>query len=133
MRFAGYAAVFDRIDAGGDVVRRGAFGRLPKGAPLLWEHKGTPVGRVEMLREDRRGLRVIGRVTDARAVRLLKEKAVTGLSFGYRVRAARGPSTGSGGPRELTALELVEVSLVACPMQPLARVHALESDDKRAA
>jgi len=28
--------------------------------------------------------------------------------------------------RELTALELVEVSLVAQPMQPLARVHAVE-------
>jgi phage head maturation protease len=28
--------------------------------------------------------------------------------------------------RELTGLELVEVSLVRFPMQPLARVHAVE-------
>ena len=28
--------------------------------------------------------------------------------------------------RELTALELVEVSLVTVPMQPKARVHAVE-------
>ena len=45
-----------------------------------------------------------------------------GLSFGYRVRAAGR----SGGLRELRELELVEVSLVAEPMQPKARVHAVE-------
>ena len=39
IRFAGYAAVFDRVDRGGDVVRRGAFGALEgKRAPLLWQH-----------------------------------------------------------------------------------------------
>ena len=121
MRFAGYAAVFGRVDQGGDVVRAGAFRRLPREVPLLWEHKGAAVGRVEMLREDRRGLRVIGRVMDARAARLLGEGKVRGLSFGYRVRAARGER-----PRELVELELVEVSLVAFPMQPLALVHAVE-------
>ena len=26
LRFAGYAAIFDRVDRGGDVVRAGAFG-----------------------------------------------------------------------------------------------------------
>jgi phage head maturation protease len=46
---------------------------------------------------------------------------VNGLSFGYRVRAARG-----AGPRELLALELVEVSVVTHPMQPLARVVKVE-------
>ena len=124
LRFAGYAAVFDRADRGGDVVRRGAFVRsLERGrVPLLWQHQaGRPIGRVDYVREDARGLRVIGRVVDTRAAALLKARAVTGLSFGYRVREARGED-----PRELTELELIEVSLVSFPMQPLARVHALE-------
>ena len=124
MRFAGYAAVFDRVDRGGDVVRAGAFARtLARGGavPLLWQHQaGRPIGRVEYLREDRRGLRVIGRVADERAAALLGEGAVSGLSFGYRVREAKG-----AGPRELIDLELVEVSLVTFPMQPKARVHAV--------
>ena len=140
MRFAGYAAVFDRADRGGDVVRGGAFARsLKRGTgavPLLWQHEaGRPIGRIEYLREDRRGLRVIGRLSAGAAGReaaaLLKEGAVSGLSFGYRVRAARGPSTGSGqanGLRELTELELVEVSLVTLPMQPRARVHAVAGE-----
>ena len=141
MRFAGYAAIFDRPDRGGDVVRPGAFERsLKRGfasVPLLWQHEPSrPIGRVEYLKEDRRGLRVIARLSDGRAGReaaaLLKEQAVRGLSFGYRVRAASGPSTGSGqgSLRELTDLDLVEVSLVTMPMQPKARVHALEPDSR---
>jgi uncharacterized protein len=126
MRFAGYAAVFDRPDRGGDVVRAGAFARsLKRGAgavPLLWQHEpGRPIGRVEYLREDKRGLRVIGRLVDDRAAALLKGGAVRGLSFGYRVRTARGEM-----PRELVDLDLLEVSLVTLPMQPKARVHAVE-------
>jgi HK97 family phage prohead protease len=129
VRFAGYAAIFDRADRGGDVVRAGAFTRALKrgvrAVPLLWQHEpGRPVGTIEYLREDRRGLRVIGRLSDSAAGReaaaLLGDGAVSGLSFGYRVRQAQGET-----PRELIDLDLVEVSLVTLPMQPKARVHAL--------
>jgi HK97 family phage prohead protease len=125
MRFAGYAAVFDRPDSGGDVVRKGAFADALKRAgevPLLLQHKGQPVGRIEHLSEDRRGLRVIAEVVDARVWELVR-CGLRGLSFGYRVREAGAQQ----GLRELRALELVEVSLVARPMQKLARVHAVES------
>ncbi|HEX8481079.1 MAG TPA: HK97 family phage prohead protease [Allosphingosinicella sp.] len=133
MRFAGYAAVFGRTDRGGDVVRAGAFaGSLKRGAgtvPLLWQHDpGRPVGRIEYLREDGRGLRVIARLSGGPAGRaaaaLLKEGKVAGLSFGYRVRKASGAK-----PRVLEDLELVEISLVTAPMQPKARVHAVEVSD----
>lgn len=119
LRFAGYAAVFDRVDRGGDVVRAGAFG-APGPVPLLWQHGGAPVGVIERLHEDARGLRVIGRIDDARLAGLVQGGRVKGLSFGYRVKGAR-----TGRVRELTALDLIEVSLVAQPMQPLARVHAI--------
>ena len=126
VRFAGYAAVFNRPDGGGDIVRKGAFLDSLKRAvevPLLWQHKaGRVLGRIEHLSEDERGLRVIARVEDARAGSLLQSGKLDGLSFGYRVREAR-----SGAHRELIDLDLVEVSLVAKPMQRLARVHAVES------
>lgn len=141
MRFAGYAAIFDRPDRGGDVVRAGAFERsLRRGVgsvPLLWQHdRGRPVGRVEYLKEDGRGLRVIARLSDGRAGRaaaaLLREGRVAGLSFGYKVRTANGPSTGSGQAswRELTELDLLEISLVTVPMQPKARVHAVAGEPR---
>jgi uncharacterized protein len=118
--------VFDRPDKGGDIIRKGAFARALSQAvdvPLLWQHKaGAVVGRIEHLSEDRRGLRVIAALRDARAARLLGTGKVDGLSFGYRVREAKS----AGGMRELIALDLIEVSLVASPMQPKARVHAVE-------
>ncbi len=132
MRFAGYAAVFDRPDRGGDVVRAGAFARsLRRGVravPLLWQHEpGRPIGRIDYLKEDRRGLRVIASLSASAAGReaaaLLGERALTGLSFGYRVREAKGEA-----PRELIEVDLVEVSLVTLPMQPKARVHAVEME-----
>ena len=120
-------AVFDRPDKGGDIVRKGAFLRaLQKGGevPLLWQHKaGAVIGRIEQLREDARGLRVIAAVGDARASRLLGSGKVDGLSFGYRVREAKS----AGAHRELIELDLIEVSLVANPMQPRARVHAVQT------
>jgi Escherichia/Staphylococcus phage prohead protease len=131
MRFAGYAAVFGRPDRGGDVVKAGAFarslGREPARVPLLWQHDpARPIGRIDYLKEDGRGLRVIARLSEGRAGRraaaLLKEGAVRGLSFGYRVRRASGKA-----PRELAELDLVEVSLVTTPMQPRALVHAVEA------
>lgn len=130
IRFAGYAAIFDRPDKGGDVIRKGAFAAsLERGAavPLLWQHKaGAVIGRIEHLSEDRRGLRVIAELGEganaARVAKLVRGGRLDGLSFGYRVREAGR----TGGLRELRDLELVEVSLVAEPMQPKARVHAVE-------
>jgi HK97 family phage prohead protease len=121
VRFAGYAAVFDAPDRGGDVVRKGAF-RLRGRVPLLWQHGGAPVGTVEWIGEDSRGLRVVGSVSEPRLAAAVASGAVDGLSFGYRVRAAK-----RGRYRELLRLELEEVSLVAAPMQVLARVHAVDA------
>lgn len=129
LRFAGYAALFDREDRGGDIIRKGAFARAigvwnGRGVPLLWQHRADrPIGLIESMAEDERGLRVIGRVrADAgEAGALLKAGRVNGLSFGYRVARSDGQA-----PRVLKDLDLIEVSLVTFPMQPGARVHAVE-------
>lgn len=125
VRFAGYAALFDRVDRGGDIVRRGAFaGTLgATDLPLLWQHRpDSRIGRIEHASEDRRGLRVIAALDPhaQEALQALRSGAATGLSFGYRVRRAHGRA-----PRELIALDLVEISLVTMPMMPGAKVHML--------
>ncbi len=124
MRFAGYAAIFDRPDRGGDIVRKGAFASARADrTPVLWQHDADhAIGWVESMAEDDKGLRVIAEVHDAsEAAPLLASGEVTGLSFGYRVRRAK-----RGTYRELQDVELIEVSLVHSPMQPLARVLAVE-------
>ncbi|MDP4604685.1 MAG: HK97 family phage prohead protease [Erythrobacter sp.] len=126
LRFAGYAALFDIADAGRDTIRRGAFARtLASRAgplPLYWQHRpDQPIGVIEQVAEDDRGLRVIARIDrpDSRAARLLAQGAVNGLSFGFRTRAARQSEAG----RELLEIDLFEVSLVTHPLHHLARVH----------
>ena len=133
-RLAGYAALFAIRDAGGDTIRRGAFAvsladlaEREEPLPLLWQHDpAQPIGWIEAIAEDARGLRVVGRLAKGEGLRamLLRSGAVRGLSFGYRARAAR-PLALSGGRRrrELSAIDIFEVSLVTNPMQPAARVH----------
>lgn len=125
-RFAGYAALFDVADAGRDTIRRGAFARTlaerRTPLPLYWQHRpDQPIGVIEYIAEDARGLRVIARINrpDSRAAAMLAAGAVNGLSFGFRTRAARQSPAG----RELLEVDLFEVSLVTHPLQHGARVH----------
>ncbi|MBU7579707.1 MAG: HK97 family phage prohead protease [Porphyrobacter sp.] len=128
MRFAGYAALFDIADAGRDTIRRGAFTRTLAGRqgplPLYWQHRpDQPIGVIEYAAEDARGLRVIARIDrpHSRAAHMLKAGQVSGLSFGFRTRAARQSAAG----RELIDVELFEISLVTRPLHPMARIHLI--------
>lgn len=126
MKFAGYAALFDKPDAARDTIRAGAFKRTlasrTQPIPLFWQHRPDQrIGWVENAGEDSRGLRVIASIDNpqGRAARSLTTRAVTGLSFGYRARAFRHDEQG----RQLDEIELFEISLVTHPLQHDARVH----------
>ncbi|MEO0462325.1 MAG: HK97 family phage prohead protease [Pseudomonadota bacterium] len=126
LRFAGYAAVFDTPDADRDTIRAGAFAETlanrREPVPLLWQHRpDSVIGAVEFAAEDEHGLRIIARITrpNSRAAAMLRDGAVSGLSFGYRARKARRTDKG----RELIGIDLFEVSLVTQPLQHTARVH----------
>ncbi len=133
VRFAGYAAIFRKRDGGGDTILPGAFRaslerRIADGLrlPLLWQHRGDQqIGWIDVVSEDARGLRVIASITATQSIaaRALKDGAVNGLSFGYRVRQGKALP----GGRELHDLDISEVSLVTRPMQRLARVHYVEA------
>jgi uncharacterized protein len=128
LRFAGYAALFDRADAACDTIRPGAFARTlaerQEPLPLFWQHRPDQrIGWVERIAEDARGLRVIAAIDNpnGRAGEMLRTHTVSGLSFGYRARAARLSPAG----RVLEDIDLIEVSLVTHPLQHGARVHFL--------
>lgn len=126
LRFAGYAALFGKRDAGRDAILPGAFARTlaerQEPLPLFWQHRPDQrIGWVESVAEDSRGLRVVATIDNPEggAAAALKRGAVTGLSFGYR---ARGFTRSEAG-RDLSDIDLFEVSLVTHPMQHGARVH----------
>lgn len=126
LRFAGYAALFNLVDAARDIIRPGAFTRTLRERttplPLFWQHRAAQVvGEIELAEQDCRGLRVVARIYNpyCRAAAALQTKSVSGLSFGYRARLYRLLPEG----RLLEDVDLLEVSLVSHPLQHGARVH----------
>ena len=116
----GYAAIFGAVDLSGDVVRAGAFARSLKSGPvpmLLQHRQGSIAGRWTRIIEDGRGLFVRGLI-ERPGAQTLARAGLDGLSIGFRARLWT-PRVGGG--RDLKEVDLVEVSLVAEPMQPLAR------------
>jgi HK97 family phage major capsid protein/HK97 family phage prohead protease len=138
--FEGFASVFNEVDQVGDVVAPGAFrkslaahqaaGRLPL---LLWMHRpDEPIGVWESIVETAHGLAVKGRLIldtarGREAYALLKEKALTGLSIGFRTLKSARTKTG----RLLQELDLAEISLVSFPALASARVTSVKSHAAR--
>jgi HK97 family phage major capsid protein/HK97 family phage prohead protease len=124
-RIEGLASVFGTTDRGGDIVHKGAFAGAKFPIPMLAGHnQAETVGVWEEGIETPEGLRVKGRLTlsvqRAREIRdLILAKALQGLSIGY---VATRKSARRGGGRDLHAVDLLEISVVAVPMHPGARI-----------
>jgi len=144
-RFSGYASLFDKPDQSGDIVKRGAFEKILSQKPLhhipmLAHHDPErPIGRWEVMKEDAKGLFVIGvlnqEVKLARELlSLMVQGVMTGLSIGYRNIASTPARNRRAHPsqkvnsqyRYLKQLDLWEVSLVTFPMLEEARIHSIE-------
>ncbi len=133
--FEGYASLFNREDLSRDVVLPGAFretlaGRRLQAIKMLFQHDAhQPIGVWLKLHEDAKGLYVRGKlmreVAKAREVlALMRAGAIDGLSIGFRtVKGARDRY----GVRRLEKIDLWEISIVTFPMQPQARVSAVNA------
>lgn len=144
MTFEGYATVWSGVDAYGDSIAKGAYrdtlaehrksGRWPV---MLANHGGflgsdpTPVGVWTEMREDDRGLWVEGRFAPtARGEELhtlVKMGALSGLSIGFRPVEWKMRAKPEEPRRTLTKIDLVEVSVVALPADPKARITAVKA------
>ncbi|MEI6798423.1 MAG: phage major capsid protein [Pseudomonadota bacterium] len=129
----GFASIFDTVDRGGDIVRPGAFKGVSPPLPMLWDHNpAEPIGVWEVVQETAQGLLVKGRLliadlAKAAEVRaLILAQAVTGLSIGY---IATKTMPRKGGGRDLVAVDLFEVSVVAVPMHPDTRITQAKANE----
>lgn len=136
--FVGYASVFDTVDSQNEVVAPGAFQRTleawsrKNAAPaMLWMHDPTvPIGLWLSLAEDSRGLVVHGKLAlstqkGREAYELLKLKALTGLSIGYKIVSSQIDRKRK--VRVLTDVELFEISLVTFPSNDAARISGVKT------
>jgi hypothetical protein len=131
----GYAARFGERDLGGDTIEAGAFSKTileiqasGHRIPMLLAHAQEDViGSWLELREDAAGLYAVGGINaevqrGREALSLVKGGDLSGLSIGYQVPAG-GRDGGS-----LTEIKLLEISIVAVPMAPKARIALKDFD-----
>lgn len=128
---SGVAWPFGSADRLGDMIKPGAFKGAVSPLPMLFAHDPLdPVGAWDVIAEKSDGLHVAGRllvddVARAREVRaMVKAGALRGLSIGFTTKKA---TNRKGGGRTITALDLVEISLVSLPMHPGAKVSGVKS------
>jgi HK97 family phage major capsid protein/HK97 family phage prohead protease len=119
-------------DGVGDVIAPGAFTQTladmqsqNRTMKMLWMHDTRrPIGKWTTLTDTPMGLMVEGKITldsdDGRnAYALMKDGTLDALSIGYAVNASE-PTPGGG--RTLTAIELVEISVVTFPANERAKI-----------
>lgn len=122
---AGMAWPFGSADRVGDIITKGAFNIAVADMPMLLSHDPEQViGLWDEVKETDEGLTVKGHLLvnesgRARAVRgLIQGGLVSGLSIGFRTKAA----TKQGRNRVITALDLLEISVVRSPSHLGARI-----------
>jgi len=137
--FEGYGSTFGgEPDSYGDVVAEGAFadsltdhksrGSMPK---LLWQHNmAQPIGKWVDAKEDGKGLLMRGKLNmevqqGREAYALAKDGAIDGLSIGYRIKNYEADN--DTGVWTLTALDLIEVSVVTMPANTNATITSVKA------
>lgn len=128
--FEGYAAIFNKEDALGEIVEKGAFQKSLKEKDfftMCWYHDPKiPIG-IAYLMEDAKGLKVKGELNlEVQAAKekwaLMKQKAIRGLSFGFNTIK----DIWEGNKRRLKEVKLFEVSPVTFQAHPAAIISSVK-------
>ena len=128
----GYASTFGNMDAGGDVMMRGAFDHtLASGRPVrfLNAHRlDQVIGVAKSLKPDDKGLLGTFKISKTSLGEdvhtLLKDGALDSFSIGY---IPTDVEFDDAGTRLLKSVDLLEVSVVALPMNDRATVTRVKS------
>src|SRR3990167_181047 len=141
-KFSGYASIFENVDLGGDVIRKGAFKEFVTNdagqVKVLFQHDsggmfsgisgGLPIG-LATVEQNTKGLKFEGKLVmdDPFVHRVhahMKAGTLDGMSIGYDTLPG-GAKILESGIRELTAIKLWEISAVTFGMNPKARIDAV--------
>lgn len=137
--FTGYASTFGgEPDSYRDIIAPGAFKeslarhQLARTKPaMLWQHDmKAPIGYWDSLQEDQYGLLVSGKLTlgvakAQESYALMKDGALA-MSIGFLIEEAESLPDGL---RLLKRIDLLEISLVAIPANPRARITEVKALD----
>ncbi len=132
-RFEGLASTFGNIDLVNDIVVRGAFvdSLATKTPVILWQHQSdSPLGMPEDIRETEEGLFLKAKLpkldtfVSGRVIPQIKVGSIRTMSIGFRIVER---DFNDEGIRLLKKVDLMEVSLVTFPANPLAAVSGFKT------
>lgn len=133
-RFEGMASTFKNIDLVDDIMVNGAFREsLVKRLPIiLWQHySDEPIGMPEHIEETAEGLYIKVRLpkddtlVKGRVIPQIKVGSIRTMSIGFRVIEREIDRDGN---RRILKVDLLEVSLVTFPANPLAKIEGFKSN-----
>tara|TARA_Y100001937_G_C7130652_1_gene337181 strand:+ start:970 stop:1671 length:702 start_codon:yes stop_codon:yes gene_type:complete len=133
MIISGYGSYFDNIDADGDIIRKGAYKKTieENGSRVkyLYQHKmDQPIGKMEELYEDEKGLVFVARLADTTLGRdvytLMKEGIITENSVGILPIQKENKE----GAREMLEVKLFEISAVTLASNEEAKILDVKSN-----
>lgn len=132
----GYASTFGNVDKVGDIVEKGAFSKTltarKEPVRFLWQHSADqPIGVVEEMREDAKGLFFRARFATTQAGqdarKALLEGVVDRFSIGYVVIQQKADQLNGRRVNRLKELRLMEVSIVTFPANEEAIAMAVKA------
>lgn len=138
LTITGYGAYFNNIDSYGDIILPGAF------AKTLIDRKGriafcyqhdiwNPIGKIEEIYEDDKGLKVVVKLSAANEdiQTKVKEGILKEMSIGYRTINSRSEIQNGIEVNLLTEIKLIEISLVTVAANPLAVIETMKSETEK--
>ena len=131
----GYASTFNNLDSYNDTIIKGAFADTIKGEngeriAFCYQHKmNEPIGKIESLREDDKGLFVSVRISKSedKIATKVKEGILSEMSIGYWAEIKE--YNDETGIRTLKKINLHEISLVTRAADAFAKVTAIKAED----
>lgn len=133
LKIAGYANTVDR-DRTGDVIIPEAWAKgvdnYRLNPVLLFQHKADqPIGSVNSIRVDKRGIHVDASISDTRPdiQTLVKEGHLKAFSVGFRVKDQK--TDRSAQSSIITEVELLEISIVSVPANQTSLFSVRKSFD----
>lgn len=133
----GYGAVFGNIDSYGDIIEKGAFiktlsernGRIA----FCYQHDiWNPIGKIEYIDEDEKGLRLTVKLSAAEEdiQTKVKEGILKEMSIGYMTIESKQEVRNGENVNLLTEIKLIEVSLVTVAANPLAVIESMKGEER---
>lgn len=137
--FSGYASIFDMIDYQNDIIAPGAFSNTIKNCNkiiLLWQHDhNQPIGKINNLKEDEKGLFVYGELVldilkALDVYHMLKNDILDSFSIGYTPTkfSYKSNKKYDNKVRLINELKLWEISLVTFPANNFAKINNIAYD-----